>query len=463
MRHVKVLCFLIITLTYCSCSGNLFKRTYPEQVSPIISELRDEKKIDANTKFNSFTDYGENLLYSSERGRIAQIVGDLDVSIKNYEEAIQEVKKEEDSAEVRVSDGANQLLEVTAADDAVSYSGEEFEKNMLHTLQALNYLLKGDISNATPEVRLAGDRQAEQLKKYEQEIADTKKQAEEKGIKFDVINDLIQKQYANLDEDAGKVKNSFQNAYSFYLGGLIYELNDELNDAYLDYKNALEIFPNNTFLQRDVIRLADKLNMKSELSQLRRRFPNASGRAEDGTDVVVIVEDGFIPEKTELKFGISPFVQFIPGLNKVVSPDAAFALQNYNGNVKYQVASYDIMDSNGKVIGKTEPVCYLDSLAFRALKERATERTIRQALRIVAKSSSNKWIPGASYVNQLSSEHADLRGWYTLPRDVQIYRNILPKGKIIVAGKPVEISGKGGKIIHVVATGRANYVHSAEF
>ena len=452
----------------CSCSGNLFNNPYPEQLAPIISELKEEKKIDANSKFNFFTTYGDSLLYSSERGRIAQIVGDVDVSIENYEDAIQDVKDNEDAAVVRASEGVSQLLAVATADDAIPYAGEEFEKTMLHIMQASNYLFKKDIFNATPEIRLAGDRQAGELKKYEQEIAEVKKKVKENKINFYSVDQKVQKQYANLNEDAGKVKNSFQNAYAFYLGGLVYELNNELNDAYLDYKNALEIFPRNTYLQRDTIRLAEKLGIKSDLSQLRSRFPNARQRAGKGTDVIVIVEDGFIPEKMELKVNVGLFAQLIPGLKKAISPGATFALPTYK-NDKYKVVPYNIRNSAGKVIGKTEPVCYLFSLAVRALKERAVERIIRQVLRIFAK-SSHQWLPDnmkdyavVYNVIQYFSEHADLRGWYTLPHNVQIYRNMLPKGKIFVAGKPVEISGEGKTIIRVVGSGKANYVYSVEF
>ncbi len=58
------------------------------------------------------------------------------------------------------------------------------------------------------------------------------------------------------------MKHSFQNAATFYLSGVVWEMLGERNDAYIDYKKALEIFPDNLFLQADVMRLGKRLGMR---------------------------------------------------------------------------------------------------------------------------------------------------------------------------------------------------------
>ncbi len=67
--------------------------------------------------------------------------------------------------------------------------------------------------------------------------------------------------YPSMHNTIGQVKNSFQNAYTFYLSALFYESSGEYNRANIDYKKALAIYPNNHFLQQDSFRLAKKLNL----------------------------------------------------------------------------------------------------------------------------------------------------------------------------------------------------------
>src|SRR5690606_7313802 len=75
---------------------------------------------------------------------------------------------------------------------------------------------------------------------------------------------------------AAKVKNSFQNAYTFYYSALIREADNDLNGAYIDYKKALEIQPDNHYLQADAWRLAKRLGMDDDLQHFRSFFSKAA-------------------------------------------------------------------------------------------------------------------------------------------------------------------------------------------
>ena len=150
---------------------------------------------------------------------------------------------------------------------------------MLHHYQALNFLTKKDLEGAAVEVRRANNEQEEALRRFESEVEAAQKAAEKKHISSK-SQSAVSSSYAQMDEVAGKVKNSFQNAYTFYVSGFIYELLDQANDAYIDYKKALEIYPENRYLQQDVIRLARALNMGEDLVDLQARFGSESpGRA----------------------------------------------------------------------------------------------------------------------------------------------------------------------------------------
>ena len=50
---------------------------------------------------------------------------------------------------------------------------------------------------------------------------------------------------------------------------IIYEMLGHFDDAYIDYKKALEIVPDNTYLQKDVLRLDRKINFNQNFDTSR--------------------------------------------------------------------------------------------------------------------------------------------------------------------------------------------------
>jgi hypothetical protein len=297
---------------------------------------------------------------------------------------------------------------------------------MLHHYQALNYLNKKDLEGAGVEIRRANAEQEELLKRHDKELDESQNKAQE----AQTGNTEIESNYAQLDELAGKVKNSFQNAYTFYLSAFLYEILQQPNDAYIDYKRALEIYPENSFLQKDTIRLATTLKMREELTALKARFnvDASSIPAADG-DLLVLFEDGFAPQKQEVKFTIP-----VPAVGLV---SAAFPIYNE----KWTPTEPLTIDQNGKPLALTEPLCDFRALSVKALKEQAPAIITRQVVRVVAKSLAAKAIKDnagdgiAGLLTKITvnaynyfSENADLRSWITLPANAQILRTTLPAG-----------------------------------
>ena len=126
-------------------------------------------------------------------------------------------------------------------DNAIGYQLAPYEQSMLHTYQALNYLYTDGLESALVEVRRANLVQEKALETYENELLEAKDK--DPGINWQQVDAAL----SPLDSRIGDIKNGFQSAYTFYLSGLLYEAAGELNDAYIDYKKALEIYPDNTF------------------------------------------------------------------------------------------------------------------------------------------------------------------------------------------------------------------------
>ncbi|MEI8618891.1 hypothetical protein P4S63_22420 [Pseudoalteromonas sp. B193] len=78
--------------------------------------------------------------------------------------------------------------------------------------------------------------QVDALSENEAEVDSTVKEAQQHCPKHEQCNQSI--------------KNGFQNAYTFYLSALLYQSAKQYDDAYIDYKKALAIQPNNIYLQQ---------------------------------------------------------------------------------------------------------------------------------------------------------------------------------------------------------------------
>jgi hypothetical protein len=464
--------YFVLIMAISGCSSTTVFTAYPSKINPIIHDLSAGKPVNLAQSLTGERESSDQILYNMERGRTAHVMGDLDVSMKDFNSSIVRIKQNDQKATISASAiGAYVAANVTN-DNAIPYVGDGYERVLLHHYQALNYLFKRDIEGAGVEFRLANREQEEALKQFAREIEDAQQEAEQKRTKNSEA--VVEQKYAQMDEVAGRVKNSFQNAYSFYLSGFVYELNKLPNDAYIDYKRALEIYPHNRYLQKDVLRLAAALEMNEDLDALRSRFRidpavRYNNDARNNGELLVIYEDGFVPQKKEIKIPLP-----IPTVGLV-----AIAFPIYDSEWTPQIP-LTINESN-ILIGSTETICDFRVLAVKALKEKAPIIATRQVIRAIAKGIQSKTAEKKAGTLGLIldgiwnylSENADLRSWLTLPSNAQILRVSLPAGthKLLLerAGindqvyADVEISTNGKTVLHVIRAGNQFYTTSILF
>ena len=262
-------------------------------------------------------------------------------------------------------------------------------------------------------------------KELDKQLLTEDKKIEEKTQEIlSAANDNLNEAYKSMDKIVSKVKNSFQNAYTFYMSGIVYELLGKDNDAYIDYKKALEIFPENTYLQRDVIRLAKELGILfgKEIVEQEDVVKNIPFEGNYG-ELVVFFENDLTPQKKEIRVQIP-----------ASDGSLAIAFPVYDADESKDEPL--LLSEGDSVLGSTEPICYVHALAAKSLKEKTTIMLIRQLLRLAVKAASREVVKEylgetgqyfSSFYN-IASERADLRSWLTLPRDVQIMRLRLPEG-----------------------------------
>jgi len=474
LKHSAIKFFLLLPiLLMAGCAGTTTFTAYPKKINPYITSIQTRAPIDFTQCLISECGSLDSILYNMERGRVAHVTGELKYSVIDFKSSMEKIQQNEEKARISASSVGANIAATAINDNAIPYEGDGYERVMLHHYQALNYIKQQDLDAAGVEVRRANAEQTDALKRFESDIEKAQKEAEEKNVEASNTS-TTDTQYAQMDEVAGKVKNSFQNAYTFYLSGVVYELNRQPNDAYIDYKKALEIYPENNYLQKDVIRLAASLGMHEDVAVLKERFkilPPAKNSTEKNTEgeLLVFFEDGFVPQKQEVKIPIPvPRV----GLMAIAFPiyQEKWTPQN----------PLNILEKNVQV-GVTEPICDFRALAVKSLKEKIPAITIRQVIRAVAKGTATyvaKEKLGfagqlAMSVYNYATESADLRSWITLPSNAQILRTQMQPGThnltLAAAGvlEPinvaVEIPAGGKTILHIIRAGNQFYMSTTPF
>ncbi|MBN1553064.1 hypothetical protein JW979_16430 [bacterium] len=460
----------LMLLLLAGCAATSVWKPYPETINPQIESIKSSQFQYALQDLDQYRTKQDKVLYLVERARIAQIAEDYETSRSDLETVIDIMKQREQAAVVSGRKVGAQAASLLTNENAIPYELAGFEKIMVYNTQALNFLFLRQIEAAGVEVRRANSEQNEALRRHEQEIEEARQDAEEKKLDLSKYSDKVDDAYHVMDDIAGRVKNSFQNAYTFYVSGIIYELLGMDNDAYIDYKKALEIYSDNTFLQADVLRLASKLHMSSDLQIFTQRFgkPDRSGNSPDKGDLVILFENGFVPQKQEIKISL-------PTENGWIA--VAFPIYDISWYAPKSVKVY--IDSNFKAT--TELICDVRALAVKSLKEKAPALALRQALRITAKAVLQKQASDkmgflgcmATSIYNIASESADLRGWYTLPNDAQIFRTSIPSGmhnvRIVDEGtgysKDVDVQINSGRmtVIKVVSAGPNIYTSTIVF
>lgn len=386
------------------CATTSLFSPYPDQISKVqqaVDTGAGEVQLDELARK---AEGGDALLYRLERARLAQMLGQFESSRSDFDLVIAQLDQGDLKATVQASSLMSGAASLVTNDNAIAYEGESFERVFAHAFQALNYLGLKKVEGAEVELRRAADQQRDLAEKYASEIGKAKESAAEKKVPLDTVGGY----FSGLDTIAGEVKSSFQNAYVLYLSGVIWEARGESNRALVDFKQALEMYPENELLQAAV----------------KRVDRGAKRDAGKGT-LIVLYEEGFAPRKDEIKV---PVPTFTGEIVTIAFPFYhASSVQPYGG----------LTVTAGADTRQAVMLTNVGALAARSLKEKVPGMLVRQTARAVAKHQLQKQAgQSMGLVGQLGgsiysmlSESADRRSWLMLPAYTAATRLELPEGQ----------------------------------
>ncbi len=434
VTFIKTSIFILLSLILSACSTSAFNdlfSNYNQQMQEVKQAQQQgnfQQAISLIPSRNSGdSSYNLHLL---EKARLAFLATDIEQSQTDFEQVYQLIQQDQLSAKIELSRGVENVAAIMSNDNATRYDIPFYEQSMLHTYQALNYLAQKNLSGALVEVRRANLVQDQALKNNANNILKNQEKMSAQGLNISKFDS----QYPTMNNAIGNVKNGFQNAYTFYLSALLYEAAGQRNDAYIDYKKALEIYPNNSYIQQDVWRLANNLSMSADISLLKTTLPDTIINKNNPLDkknngqVIVITENGIVAAKQEIALNLPIFTRHNQmRFYSVALPSYQNYLTSYSPlSLQYQGKRY-----------QSQEIVRLQSLAAKQLKDDLPAMVTRQIVRLVAKEelrqqlSRNNGELGNLFASiyNLATEKADTRSWSTLPDSIHIMRLNLPVGE----------------------------------
>ena len=253
-------------LVGCASVGALFI-SYSEAMQPVRLQLQLGQWSEAQAAIPD-SSVGDNnyVLDRLQQGRIAFLRRDWSGSQRSWMAAATELNWQDQQAEYRISHGLQQAGSLLSNDQTMAYQTPDYEQTLLHHYLALSYLFMDQTSDALVEIRQANQAQERALARRDEQLQASAEEIEQAGLGESLA--LAQQGLPPQPAGAESLKGKVQSGYTFYLSALLYEATGELNDAYVDYRRALEVAPTNRMLQRDLLRLTQRMGLKQEYQQL---------------------------------------------------------------------------------------------------------------------------------------------------------------------------------------------------
>lgn len=443
MKRLALLLLTAVLLT--SCANKSMTRY--ETLAPTLEKKGFDATI-AEVKKQQKDLYGSNseYLYYYDLGVLNHYNRNFDESIKNFEKA------EKIYDDLYTKSISNEAAAIVTNDNVRPYRARPFEVLTMYQLQILNYLAKGDVDGALVEVKRS-------------QIA---------------MQSLYQK-------DQDKVND---NGFLRYLSALVYELDDEKDDAAISYYKTVKAYdeskmglPNEVY--EYVTESLRSLDREDDIKDLKKpelaSTPRASAAREKGQEIVVIGYAGHSPILGEMYLSGTFVSGGVMNLyykdgetgNKVsftlVAPPVAgagsetfhigFALpevRKHNSRVDHFEVS---MDGGNRM--KPEKVMSVDDELRRNMEDEKTTTITRTAVRVIlrtiaaqkAKSATNTGNVLLDLVKNVGVdvaqgqlEQADLRVGLFLPNSFYMTRIPVDAGSHSVS---VAAQGSHGETVGV--------------
>jgi len=412
---------LCVTLCLSGCAVFRSYDTEMNQTTNLAAAGRVDEAIKQLNKNNKSKD--KDLLYYLELGMLQRWIDRYPDSQKAWMSANETVQAWERTAQTDPSKLGSSVASYVINDKVRPYEGHDYEKVMLLTYIALNYLAMGEYDNARVAIKQTHELEAVIADVRSKELAKVQQEAQKKGSRTN-FKELNGYPVQTIDNPAvNALKNSYQSALSHYLAGFVYESLGEPSLAAPGYRLANELQPNQALLEE-------------ALRGLDRRV----SAPDDGlTDTLFVIGSGTAPALQSRQFPLP-----IPVNGTLILVPISFPVM-VPTSTPYLPGQLTL--DNGQSLG-VAPITSIDLMARRALKDDMPGIMLRGAIRSAAKAATQYALQHQSQqqnnmglaiaalavtIASVATESADERTWRTLPSEIGIARARIPPGTHTIA------------------------------
>lgn len=473
IKMIKVVKFYIVVIILSAIFSGC--ATYHQQQKEFQNYFSYEDYSRADNWLDNHANQatGKNrLLHYFDRGTVAFHLEDPNKSIQYFTQADHYI-------EDYIKKMSLSALALISNPTVKPYQPENFEAVLLHFYQALNWF---------------------SLNKYEEALVEAKR------INLR-LNDLD-------DKYNGKNNKYKRDAFAHYLQGLIYESDNNYNDAFIAYRNAYNVYEEDykkhfsmsapAQLQEDLLFAAAQTGFNDEVDFYEKKLGLKYKKRAPKSELIVFWLNGMSPFKDETSFnfvktrGSSGLVLKDPGNDLVFNfPTSGLSSKERNAlgssniirvafpkYVERRPKYYDARIRTNDTVVESQLVEDVNAIAFKCLKDRMTREmstallrlavkqslkyAIQESTKAIGKDSKNEetmnligdglgFLVGA--VNA-ATEKADTRNWQTLPHSISIMRIPLKEGENNIVFEYGNGSNVQKEEFKIVAKGRKKYFKS---
>ena len=190
------------------------------------------------------------LWYWLDLARLQQANGEFRASILSFEKAYTILDEFENRATISMRNVGSFLGSSFLSKGSQTYYGKGYERTLMHTLNALNYAMLGDLEGSAVELRRMEQRQEFWLRESEEKIkdaSDAKAKARQQGGDTSSIPSGYSMASMLEDEDVRAMANNYQDPFSYTLSSIIHDISGLSpllgNSSEISLKRSLALNP----------------------------------------------------------------------------------------------------------------------------------------------------------------------------------------------------------------------------
>ncbi|MCJ7615560.1 MAG: hypothetical protein MUO43_03380 [Desulfobacterales bacterium] len=407
---IIVLCYLLLSgFLLFSCSPSL---KYYTKVDEYLLNQEFDSAWHLSRKNNKAFEKLNSALYYLDEGILAHFAS-------RYSESNQSLAKAESIMDKLYTKSISKhFLSLIINDNTIPYRGEDFESALVNLFMAMNYIALGSIEDALVEARKVDN-------------------------KLNIFN-------AQYEDDKKNVYR--EDAFIRFLMGVLYEAEGEINDAYISYWKAKDIYINDysrnyalcppVFLIENLLTLSLELDFNEEFRDIQNEYNDVLFinpiEKKSLAEIFFIHYNGLGPVKVEAFFPVPMPDNYVI---KIAYPE----LKKRRYRISKSKIYLENLSTGRSYIFETELMEDIASIAVMNLKNRINRIKAKAVVRATAKYLAAKQAhkaarrqggellellaKAATQAANWASEQADVRHWRLLPAEIRAGRTLVPPGE----------------------------------